>query len=250
MKILYRYSFLLLLLLMASCERSLVEPDRNTDKQLSLRNSSNSSTNINLNYGGAIRYLSERQNTLHPIGLPVGQLGRFSATPAGLAIDSLTGRIDMANSETGMWFTVKLTTFTGHTFQTKLMVSGIDYAPGIHYLSQGQKTLVPVYNAGANRMPQGFFASEQGIVVRENGTIDLEATAPSIPLGSFREVAVNYRLNDASRGAQNKIKVRIWRFVRLSDVPASLLSKVLSGGRIEEGTKERGRPEEVVIIGV
>ena len=210
-------------LLMGACQSSLVEP------VISLQSSSNF-TDSSLSYGKPVVYLSNGgSNLLTPASIPVIG-GTFSAVPKGLVIDSLTGVVNMTNSETGMWFTVKYT-HNGQTWQTPLMISGIDYRN--KFAMPGTTTyLTPVYNADTTKtLPSATFSvpGNSNVVIDPlTGAVNVNQSIANagLTLGQMMEFTIHYTLSDSSNQAPNKIKMQLYRYYSMNDVPQWLKNKI------------------------
>lgn len=84
-----------------------------------------------------------------PVTRPA-EAGYFKAIPLGLAIDSLTGRINITESEGGIRYKIFYISDDQETVldSAKLVVSGIDYRDSIYNLSTaGLLFATPIYNA-------------------------------------------------------------------------------------------------------
>lgn len=165
------------------------------------------------------------------------QQGRYSAYPEGLEIDERTGAINVTRSETGLRYRITFTGNDGQVTQTYVVISGVNYIDRYFNLAAGDSILRPVYNADAARaLPSGAFdesrlASGQGCAVATgNGNINLAKTLRDGFLGAnpqndaCKEVEIAYRLSDASGGATNKIKVKIYFYQTVADVTEDIRS--------------------------
>lgn len=105
-----------------------------------------------LSYGDSIFYLSGNitSDWADPVTKP-GLSGYFKAIPAGLDIDSLNGRINFAQSETGLRYKIYYVSTAGNRIDsTKIVLSGIDYRDSIYEIRAtplAYDTAFPVYNA-------------------------------------------------------------------------------------------------------
>jgi hypothetical protein len=190
--------------------------------------------------------------------------GVFKAIPRGLALDSVTGRININRSLSGLKYKVYYTGPGSKLLDsTTLVISGIDYADSIFVLKNtpnAYDTAFPIYNANKNlALPCGSGdddnenlcvfdetdldndgdddiagVNQQKLLVNEKtGTIDVEASfhagifgSTSPANGTRRDLKFYYRLNDASRRALNNIVVRVIYYNKRTDVPASLLKQI------------------------
>ena len=105
-----------------------------------------------LSYGDSIFFLSGNitSDWADPVTKPP-MSGYFKAIPAGLAIDSMNGRINFAQSETGLRYKIYYVSTAGNRIDsTKIVVSGIDYRDSIYEIRASPiayDTAFPVYNA-------------------------------------------------------------------------------------------------------
>lgn len=111
-----------------------------------------SSTTPRLSYGDTIFYLKNQPGdyTVQPVSRPASP-GSFKANPIGLELDSITGQINVTQSETGLRYKIYYLDSTGKAIDSvKLVLSGIDYADGIYELQStpaAYDTAFPIYNA-------------------------------------------------------------------------------------------------------
>lgn len=114
---------------------------------------SNASGNgARLSYGDTLFYLRNipAGDTVLPVSRPSAP-GFFRSIPAGLVVDSVTGRINIALSETGLRYKIYYVTPAGTALDSvKLVISGIDYRDAIFQIAGtpvAYDTAFPVYNA-------------------------------------------------------------------------------------------------------
>lgn len=228
-----------------------------------------------LNYGDSIFYISSQSGDV--LANPVhAKKGSFSAFPEGLAINNNTGVINVSQSESGMRYRVTYKGDAGDSSSTYVVISGINF-PDKYYRIESADTLAfPVYNADpARQLPAGSFdddkvANNSGCAMRTtNGQINL---AESIRRGLFgntpkndtrKDFEIKYQLDDKSRKAQNKIKILLYYYDRMSDVPADLRQTVqdhltmtlrttgdnAANSRSAAALLSRPRPPCIIIIG-
>jgi hypothetical protein len=76
---------------------------------------------------------------------------KYKAIPGGLLLDSVTGRINLSKSESGIRYKVFAVNAAGIAIDSvKLVISGIDYADGIYNINAtpiAYDTAFPIYNA-------------------------------------------------------------------------------------------------------
>jgi hypothetical protein len=165
----------------------------------------------------------------------VAQSGTYTAFPEGLEIDERSGAINVSRSETGLRYRITFTGADGAVSQTSVVLSGVNYIDRYFNLAAGDSILRPVYNADPARLlPAAAFdesrlASGQGCAVATgSGSINLAKTLRDGFLGNnpqndaCKEVEIAYKINDASQGAPNKIKVKIYFYNSASDVSSEI----------------------------
>lgn len=205
---------------------------------------------VGISYGDTIFYVREGVN--HKV-VPQNTLeGTFRSLPEGLAINPVTGEIDINASETGLKYKIILENETTKTACSyTLTISGINYVDGPFVLDQGETRVTPTYNSSVsgiipcsseNNMegcqfdvegPQGNRISDLGVGINgRNGDIDLQQTlangffGPSPTNGQERDIKMYYRIQDGSDGALNSIGVRFFYFETMGDVPIELLDEI------------------------
>lgn len=185
--------------------------------------------------------------------------GSFGAYPDGLAINKHTGKIDISESETGLryliWYVPIGTTDTCKKFIT---ISGINYTDSIYTLTTATDA-VPMYNATplqptdcsgdcefddgrddddgdgfADEPPAGQEVIPQGIALdKSTGRINLKQSILNGALGTnpapgtFKNFKLNYRIDDGSRKALNKIAFRLYYFQNQSQIPQKLKNELV-----------------------
>ena len=191
----------------------------------------------NFSYGDSIIYLRSQASDyiIQPTEI---RAGAYSAFPDGIEIDETTGAINVSKSETGLRYRITHTSPAGIVTETKLVLSGITFTDKYYHLSQNDSIAFPVYNASASRIlplngstfDEGNSANSGGCSVQTtNGQINL---AQCIRNGIFggvprnderKDFEIAYRINDGSGKALNKLKVRLYYYNSMADVPADLL---------------------------
>jgi hypothetical protein len=188
-----------------------------------------------LSYGDSILYLrSSGTNTVYPLEQ---RQGTYSGFPEGIEIDENTGAINLSNSETGLRYRITHTAPDGKVTSTMVVLSGITFKDHFFHLSQGDSVANPVYNANANRnlpvtgssFDEGNVANGGGCAVRtDNGKINLAESIRNGVFGSIphnddrKEFEIKYRINDGSGRSLNKLKVLVYWYNTINDVPADL----------------------------
>lgn len=111
-----------------------------------------SSANPRLSYGDSLFYLKNLPGnfTILPVSKP-NLKGTFKSIPLGLAIDSITGLIDINKSETGLRYKIFYIGSNGKAIDSiKIVISGIDYKDAIYDIASTPNTYdtaFPIYNA-------------------------------------------------------------------------------------------------------
>lgn len=205
-----------------------------------------------LGYGDSILYLQPSAGDY--IVFPTSQrTGTYAGFPDGIEIDDRTGAINISKSETGLRYRITHTAADGTKTETMVVLSGITFKDHFYKLSTGDSIASPVYNASENRvMPlngssfdEGNVANGGGCSVKtDNGKINL---AESMRLGVFgsnprnddqKEVEIKYRINDGSGKSLNKLKVKLYLYDTMADVPQYLWD--ILNGRISDGVFLKG----------
>lgn len=203
----------------------------------------------------------------------------YKAIPGGLSIDSVTGRINISKSESGLRYKVFAVNQQGLAIDSvKLVISGIDYADGIYDLGatpDTYDTAFPIYNArpelllpcpdddddveedqrcefdetdldndGNDDIPGVI--QDKLLVNPKTGTIDLEASFRAGLFGSGtpangtrKDLLMYYRLADASNKALQKIQLQIHYFRTVNDIPQQLLNEL--NNRRNQAAEVNGR---------
>lgn len=195
-------------------------------------------TPYTLSYGDSIIYLkpSAGDYIVNPVTTSPGV---YSGFPDGIEIDDNTGAINVSKSETGLRYRITHTATDGKVTSTKVVLSGITFTDHYFRLSTGDSVARPVYNAStAGVLPlsgssfdEGNVASTGGCDVKTtNGQINLAQTVRNGIFGSTpqndvrKDFDIEYRLNDASGKSLNKLRVRLYYYNSMADVPADLLT--------------------------
>lgn len=226
----------------------------------------NTTTKPRLSYGDSLFFMRNQPGSylIMPVSRP-DTPGYFKSAPSGLVLDSVTGRINISQSETGTRFKVYYLSPTRQVLDSvKLVISGIDYRDSIYEIASTENvydTAFPIYNARPElRLPcsddddddddSGCVFDETDIdgdgnddiagviqdkllVDKKKGTIDAEASfhagvfGPGNPAnGANRDFTFYYRLTDQSNRALNRITVRLYHFKKRSDIPQWLLNEL------------------------
>jgi hypothetical protein len=194
-------------------------------------------TPYNLSYGDSIIYLKILASDY--IVYPTEhRAGTYSGFPEGIEIDDVTGAINVSKSETGLRYRITHTAADGTVTTIKVVLSGITFPDKYYHLSQNDSIAFPVYNADQSRtlpvsgsiFDDGNGANSGGCSVKTtNGQINLKETIRNGVFGSSpqndvrKDFDIVYRLNDGSNKAVNKLRVRLYYYATMADVPADLL---------------------------
>lgn len=205
-----------------------------------------------LSYGDSIIYLkpSAGDYIISPVKY---RAGIYSGFPEGIEIDDATGAINVSKSETGLRYRITHISPQGDTTKTMVVLSGITFTDHFYILSTGDTVAHPVYNASPSRVlplagsnfDEGNLANGGGCAVRtDNGKINLAESIRSGIFGSSprnddkKEIEIKYRINDASGKSLNKLKVLLYWYNSMADIPQYLWD-ILSD-RASQGVFLRG----------
>jgi hypothetical protein len=190
-------------------------------------------------YGDSILFVRGASRSAY-LFRPVNSLrnGTFVSWPKGLAIDPVTGQIDVLESEPGARYNVGFVDgTTGDTAYRQVILAGITYPDGIYDVGSSHASLQPYFNADASAPgmassifdENGMAGSRNLVVDNQTGAIDLKA---SVEQGLFgdqprngdsREIAVYYRLNDQSHLSLLKTTVTVYYYNSVSDIPPAMI---------------------------
>jgi hypothetical protein len=187
-----------------------------------------------LSYGSSIIYLKNQQG-VYPTQT---RAGTYSAFPEGIEIDDDNGAINVSKSETGLKYKITHTAPNGDTTSTIVLLSGIQFLDQFYRLSQNDSIAVPIYNGSAvNPLPlsgssfdDNNLANAGGCSIKTtNGQINLAQTVRNGVFGATpqndakKEFEIEYKLNDQSGKATNRIKVKLYYYHTMADVALDLL---------------------------
>lgn len=199
------------------------------------------------------------------VSTPSGTV-KYKSIPGGLLLDSVTGRINLSKSESGIRYKVFAVNAAGiATDSVKLVISGIDYADGIYNINStpiAYDTAFPIYNARPELLLPcsdddddddddstcvfdetdlddddnddiAGVIQDKLLVNIKTGTLDLEASfragifGSSQPAnGTLKEFVMYYRLNDGSNRALQKINLKIYYYQTENDIPLLLKNEL------------------------
>jgi hypothetical protein len=191
-----------------------------------------------LTYGDSVFYVTDQSSDL--LVRPVHTTdGNYSSFPEGLELDPSTGVINVTRSEAGMRYRITFRSAQGDTSNAFVVISGINFPDKYYRLANADSVAFPVYNADASRaIPPGIFdedriANNSGCAMRtNNGQINLKESIRNGLFGSTpkndtrKDFEVKYRLDDKSGKALNKIKILLYYYDTMADVPADLQQTV------------------------
>lgn len=188
-----------------------------------------------LTYGDSIFYLNNQQ--LDYIITPrQSGLGEYLGFPQGIDLDSKTGAVNVTRSETGLRYRITFVPDgTTDSFNTVIVISGINYLDGFYRLNTSDSVARPIYNATiSNSIPgvnngsifdDGSNCNTAGCNVNvANGTINLAQTVRNGIFGpvpsndDHQQFKMNYRINDKSDATLNTIQIKIYYFDSINDV--------------------------------
>lgn len=198
-----------------------------------------------LSYGDTIFYLSATSaNIISPLN-DMGK-GKYICFPGGLEIDSLTGNINIAESEGGLRYKVMFVPENStDTSMVKIVISGINFYDQIFNLSKGDSMANAIYNANGLPFATGRFGTgknsifdegngcnKQGFAVStSNGHINLAQSIRNGALGNkngaVKEIVYYYRMDDSSNKVLNKLKVKLYLYNTTQDIPSYLWDIIL-----------------------
>lgn len=205
-----------------------------------------------LSYGDSIIYMKAAAGDyiVNPVS---SRPGTYTGFPEGIELDENTGAINVSKSETGLRYRITHTAPNGTKTETKVVLSGITFTDKFYYLSSGDSVANPIYNSSPSRtlplagssFDEGNICNNAGCAVKTtNGTINLAATVRNgvfgtVPQNDRRETfEIKYRINDASGRNENKLKVLLYWYNTINDVPADVWETLNS--RQAEGVFLRG----------
>jgi hypothetical protein len=199
---------------------------------------SSTGTRYRLSYGDSVFYIRDQPGDV--LAAPINpRSGTFAAFPDGLDINPSTGVINISQSESGMKYRVTFQGSNGDSSSAYVIISGINFPDKYYHIEHADTMAFPVYNADPPKeLPSGTFdddkvANNSGCAMHTtNGQINLMQSIRNGLFGNVpkndtrRDFEVKYRLDDKSGKAENKIKILIYYYDHLSDVPATLSQTV------------------------
>jgi hypothetical protein len=241
------------------------------------------------NYGDSIIYLQpvNGQYTVSPLNNTTLQ-GTWLSWPEGLDLNKNNGVINVSKSETGVRYNIAFVKKnTTDTCISQLIIGGMTYMDKIYVLSNNDTLAYPIFNAnpygtsicdnsndsdypdsnanGNNKcvfdddLP-GSKANDQKLRVRtKSGVINLKKSmadglfGPNVKNGESKKIKIDYRLNDASNKAKQKITVQVVYYDKVSSIPPSLQQEVADKSASMDSyqiVNGKPRPPYLVIVGL
>jgi hypothetical protein len=210
-----------------------------------------------LSYGDSILYLKPGgTNIITPL---THRDGVYTGFPDGIEIDDATGAIDLNDSETGLRYRITHTAPDGTVTETKVVLAGITFKDHFYYLSANDSVANPIYNADITRslplsgslFDEGNLANTGGCSVKtDNGKINLKETIRNGVFGfpprndAQQTFEIKYRLNDASGKSLNKLKVLLYWYNTVNDIPQYVWD--ILNDRTSQGVFLRGSATELL----
>ena len=198
-----------------------------------------------LSYGDSILYQRE-QATDYIVPSNQTAAGRYTAFPEDIEIDEVTGAINVSKSESGLRYRITFKPSNSpDSISTIIVISGINFLDGFYKLGTADSIVKPLYNASrASAIPgtnsgsvfdEGSGCNSAGCNVDlALGTINLAQTVRNGVFGSRpanderREFQLNYRINDKSNKALIKLKVKLYYYDSIADVPQDIYDLIAS----------------------
>jgi hypothetical protein len=216
-----------------------------------------------LSYGDTIFYLHPGINNVNNIIAPKNftKAGKFYGFPKGIELDSITGKINLTESESGLRYKILFVPKgTKDTIRTKIVISGINFYDRIYNLSKGDSIAPSIYNASGVPFFPGQFGSGKSNVFDDGNGCNSQGCAVSLINGkinlakslrngaiprlndSQKEFSYYYRMDDRSDKALNKLKVKLYYYNTAADIPKYLWDILLidHAGTIIPSTRNAG----------
>ncbi|WP_207515608.1 hypothetical protein [Longitalea luteola] len=217
------------------------------------------------NYGDTIIFTKPRiggdifVSPVNNIGVP----GTYLSWPEGLRLNRSTGAINVSQSETGVRYNIAfIKDGTKDTCVSQLIVGGMTYLDHIYVLDQNDTLAKPIFNAdpfgpsicdnsddtdypdnNSNGNAKCVFddavpgsrANDQHLRVRStSGIINLKRSVAEGLFGinprngTSKIIPIEYKLNDASQRAAQRITVQVIYYDKASNIPISLQQEISS----------------------
>lgn len=267
-----------------------VEPGSESGNETNLTNNTSTQCPNAPSYGDSILYLQPVKGnyTVEPLNNK-GVQGTYLSWPEGLNINASTGVINITQSETGIRYNVAFVKQgTTDTCISTLILGGASYIDSIYVLSKNDTLAAPIFNANPNASPicdgsddtdypdngnhngnnkcqfdddsTSTGANAQKLRVRTvSGIINLKKSLDDGLLGKnprnghFKNVKIEYRLNDNSKKADQKLTVQVMYYDKVSNIPNELKQEVANKRKNAFTYKiiaEKPRPPLLIIAGL
>ena len=213
--------------------------------------------NGGLSYGDSVFYLKNQSYVVSPRD---AKPGTYTAYPSNLLIDNTTGNITVTitgkglESQTGMRYKINYRSADGLELDsTYIVIAGINYLDQIYKLSQNDSIIYPVYNASLwNNLPGGTYGIQADgdlAINPANGQINIKECIRrgffNLPAenGEWEEVTVQYRSNDNSNSATNRIDIALYFYNSVADIPSNVSAVMREHQRMTLGINQTEIPQ-------
>jgi hypothetical protein len=240
-------------------------------------------------YGDSIIFLQPAtgQYTVSPVNNS-GIQGTYLSWPEGLDINKNTGVINVSKSETGVRYKIGFVKKnTTDTCISQLILGGMTYLDSIYVMDKNDTLARPIFNANPNSFPicdnsddsdypdnngvgnnkcsfdddvPGSKANDAKLRVRTiSGIINLKKSledglfGPNPRNGESKKIKIDYKLNDNSQKAVQRITVEVVYYDKVSNIPTSLKNEIsykrttMTSYQVVNG---KPRPPYLVIVGL
>lgn len=282
--------FVLLLVFVAcnKADHSDADQAENTTDTNTLTTRSSSCPNAP-DYGDSIIYLQpvNGQYTVSPVNNS-GIQGTYLSWPEGLDINKNSGDINVSKSETGVRYKVGFVKKnTTDTCISQLIIGGMTYLDSIYVMDKNDTLASPIFNTdpksasicdasddtdypdnngnGNNKCSfdddvPGSKANDAKLRVRtKSGIINLKKSladglfGKNPKNGDSKKVKIDYKLNDASKKAVQRITVQVVYYDKVSNVPTSLKNEISfkrASMTSYQIVNDKPRPPYLILVGL
>jgi hypothetical protein len=240
-------------------------------------------------YGDSIIYLQpvNGQYTVSPVNNS-GLQGTYLSWPEGLDINKNSGVINVSKSETGVRYKIGFVKKnTTDTCVSQLIIGGMTYLDSVYVMDKNDTLASPIFNTDPNSASvcdvsddtdypdnngngnnkcsfdddvPGSKANDAKLRVRtKSGIINLKKSladglfGKNPKNGDSKKIKIDYKLNDVSKKAVQRITVQTVYYDKMSNVPTSLQQEV-TGKRKNMLTykivNDKPRPPLLIIVGL
>jgi hypothetical protein len=240
-------------------------------------------------YGDSIIYLQpvNGQYTVSPVN-NIGLQGTYLSWPEGLDINKTSGVINVSKSETGVRYKIGFVkNNTTDTCISHLIIGGMTYMDSIYVMDKNDTLAKPIFNTDPNSVSicdasddtdypdnngngnntcsfdddvPGSKANDAKLRVRtKSGIINLKKSladglfGKNPKNGDSKKIKIDYRLNDNSKKAVQRITVQAVYYDKVSSIPTSLKNEIsvkrasMTSYRI---VNDKPRPPLLIIVGL